>query len=92
MYTADYRGYIIHITQRTIHESNKDTLTHTIRSIYIGVVLVNNTPIYLDYMKPSNNGYIRTEWRDLSDAISNVKWFVKNQLLNDTKSNKCCLS
>ena len=53
VYSADYHGHTIHVTQRSITEKLDGCCA--VRTMYIGLVIVNDTPIYMDYMKPAND-------------------------------------
>jgi len=78
VYSAEYRGYPVHVTHRPIMEKFEES--RAMRSMYVGLVMVGESPVYLDYMKLTDceSGVFR--WRDLRDAVGNVKWFVKTQL------------
>ena len=78
IYSSTYKGYLIHVTRKVVTDMIVGILN--IRTCYIGFISFNDSPIYLDYLKSSQNEYIDTDWRSYSDTISNLKWFVKSQL------------
>jgi hypothetical protein len=78
IYSSTYKGYLIHVTRKVVTDTIAGILN--IHTRYIGFISFNDSPIYLDYLKSSQNEYIDTDWRSYSDTISNLKWFVKSQL------------
>jgi hypothetical protein len=78
VYSAEYRGYSVHVAHRPTVEALDGS--YIVRSMYMGLVMVGESPVYLDYMKPSGSKSGGMHWRNLADAIGNVKWFVKTQL------------
>ena len=80
VYSTEYRGYPVHVTHRPIVDTPDGSYSFIIRSMYMGMVMVGESPIYLDYMKPGGTESRIGNWRDLPDAISNAKWFIKTQL------------
>ena len=83
VYSAEYRGYPVHVTHRPVVDTTDGSCSCIVRSMYVGMVMVDDSPIYLDYMKPGRAESCTGNWRGLPDAISNAKWFVKTQLPPD---------